>query len=170
LVIIIFLLIVVVSWWQTQSNSRPVVTEGQKPARQKHVDKDRHPTDAPVPAEVEPESATYQRADEAPAESAARIPNQTIRDQSGKVLFRGTIDLQPTLDRIERGERNSHRNDGTTFQNRERRLPVRPGGYYKEFVHPTPGTSGPGPQRVIVGKEGEVWYTPDHYLSFKQIR
>ena len=79
-------------------------------------------------------------------------------------------DLQPTLDRIARGDRNSHRNDGTVFQNRERKLPAKPSGYYKEYVHPTPKLSGPGPQRVIFGTDGDAWYTPDHYKTFIKIR
>lgn len=97
------------------------------------------------------------------------VRNQTIKD-FGRVVFRGDIDLEPTLQRIARGERNSHRNDGTTFGNRERRLPSKPQGYYTEYIHPTKSISGPGPQRVILGKGGEVWYTPDHYESFKKIR
>jgi guanyl-specific ribonuclease Sa len=98
------------------------------------------------------------------------VKDQTIRDQHGKVVFRGTVDLKPTLDRIERGEANRHRNDGTTFQNREGRLPRKPAGYYKEYVHPTQGESGPGPQRMILGKDGEIWYTPDHYKTFLEIK
>ena len=99
----------------------------------------------------------------------ARLENQTIRD-FGRVVYKGTIDLQPTLDRIARGERNSHRNDGSTFGNRERRLPKQRSGYYTEYVHPTKGISGPGPQRVIFGKGGDIWYTPDHYETFKKIK
>ena len=101
--------------------------------------------------------------------TTAILENQTIRD-FGKVVFKGTIDLQPTLDRITRGEKNSHRNDGSTFGNRERRLPQKSSGYYTEYVHPTKGISGPGPQRVIVGKGGDIWYTPDHYETFKKIK
>lgn len=102
--------------------------------------------------------------------NALLIPDQTIRDQRGRVVFRGTIDLKPTVDRIERHESNRHRNDGTTFQNREGRLPRKPAGYYQEYVHPTPGESGPGPQRLIVGRNGDLWYTPDHYHSFRQVK
>lgn len=101
--------------------------------------------------------------------TTAKLENQTIRD-FGKVVYKGTIDLQPTLDRIARGERNTHRNDGSTFGNRERRLPQKPSGYYTEYVHPTKGINGPGPQRVIVGKGGDIWYTPDHYETFKKIK
>lgn len=103
-------------------------------------------------------------------EARYKIENQTIRDLNGMVVFQGTIDLKPTLDRIERGGSNRHRNDGTTFQNREGRLPRKPSGYYKEYVHPTPNERGPGPQRVIVGREGDIWYTPDHYKTFKRLK
>ncbi len=79
-------------------------------------------------------------------------------------------ELRSTLDRISRGEKNPHRNDGAIFRNREGRLPERPQGYYKEYVHPTRGSSGPGTQRIIQGANGEVYYTPDHYKTFIQIR
>ena len=108
--------------------------------------------------------------DESSGDPSARVENQTIRNLDGRVVYKGTIDLKPTLDRIARGDANRHRNDGTSFQNRENRLPRKPAGYYKEYVHPTPGENGPGPQRVIIGKEGEVWYSADHYKTFKKIR
>ena len=102
--------------------------------------------------------------------STFQVKNQTIRDLDGRVVYKGTIDLKPTLDRIARGEANRHRNDGATFENRENRLPRKPAGYYKEYVNPTPGEYGPGPQRIIIGKKDEVWYTADHYKTFKQIK
>lgn len=98
-----------------------------------------------------------------------QIKNARIRDQGGKVVFQGTIDLRDTLDRIERGERGSHSNDGSVFQNRERRLPGKPSGYYREWVHPTPKLRGPGPQRIVTGDEGEIYYTPDHYKTFERL-
>ena len=81
----------------------------------------------------------------------------------------GELDLTATLVRIARGEGFPHRNDGGVFGNRERRLPDRPGGYYREYVHPTPGVSGPGPQRLVIGAGGDMWYTPDHYDSFRAV-
>ena len=81
------------------------------------------------------------------------------------------LEVQPTLDRIERGESFPHRNDGTTFHNRDDALPVQPDGYYTEYVHPTPGAAGPGPRRVIKGIGGEIYYSPLHYkLVFYRIR
>jgi filamentous hemagglutinin len=97
------------------------------------------------------------------------IPRQTIRNEDGRVAFRGDVDVSQTLDRIERGERLDFPNDGTTFQNRERRLPRKPAGYYKEYVHSTPTLSGPGPQRIVVGRGGETYYTPDHYRTFERL-
>lgn len=78
--------------------------------------------------------------------------------------------LQGTLDRIARGQSFPHRNDGSVFGNREQLLPTQPSGYYREFVHPTPGIGGPGGQRVVVGHAGEVYYTPDHYKSFVRVK
>ncbi|WP_370634880.1 ribonuclease domain-containing protein [Flavobacterium sp. CECT 9288] len=43
-------------------------------------------------------------------------------------------------------------------------------GYYNEFVHPTPGVSGPGLMRIVTGQNGEVWFTVDHYKSFILIK
>jgi ribonuclease T1 len=104
------------------------------------------------------------------AASPLVVPNVTVRDMDGRVAWRGDVDLAPTLARIEAGERDSHRNDGGVFGNRERLLPQKPGGYYREYVVRTPGISHAGPQRVIIGKKGEVFYTSDHYASFKRIQ
>lgn len=97
------------------------------------------------------------------------LSNQTIRDQQGQVAYRGDIELAATVARIRRNERLHFPNDGTVFQNRERRLPRKPPGYYHEFVHPTPGMSGPGPQRIVTGDNGELYYTPDHYRTFQRL-
>jgi filamentous hemagglutinin len=80
--------------------------------------------------------------------------------------------LKPTLDRIRAGGATAHKNDGSVFRNLPPKgqqrplLPEKPEGYYTEYVHPTPGVKGPGPQRIVVGKGGEIYYTPDHYDSF----
>jgi hypothetical protein len=86
----------------------------------------------------------------------------------GRVVGRGTVDVGPTVQAIESGQL-APRN---IFQNRPLpgrttpELPVRPPGYYQEFVHPTPGVRGVGPQRIVRGQGGELYYTPDHYQSF----
>ncbi|WES32022.1 ribonuclease domain-containing protein [Varunaivibrio sulfuroxidans] len=86
------------------------------------------------------------------------------------------IDLKPTLDRIASGTKLAYKNDGSIFKNFPLRgksapeLPIKPTGYYREYVHPTPTISGIGPQRLVTGKGGEIYYTPDHYTTFIRIR
>ncbi|GGU55498.1 ribonuclease domain-containing protein [Lentzea flava] len=58
------------------------------------------------------------------------------------------------------------RNDGVTFENREKRLPQRKSGYYKEYTVPTPGSPDRGARRLVTGSEKEVFYTGDHYSTF----
>ncbi|WP_158840777.1 ribonuclease domain-containing protein [Saccharothrix deserti] len=58
------------------------------------------------------------------------------------------------------------RNDGVTFQNREKRLPAKPGDYYREYTVPTPGSDDRGARRIVTGSSDEVYYTGDHYESF----
>ncbi|GDY30059.1 type IV secretion protein Rhs [Gandjariella thermophila] len=56
-----------------------------------------------------------------------------------------------------------------TWGNRAGDLPTQPLGYYHETdVWPGPGPRGS--QRLIVGNGGEVWYTPDHYGTFRRVR
>ena len=81
--------------------------------------------------------------------------------------------------------------DHTVFGNREGRLPPRPRGYYLEYSFPVPGrkigdapaevligtvtlvsgvtTTARGPERLVIGGGREIYYTPDHYLSFVQL-
>jgi len=77
-------------------------------------------------------------------------------------VWRGTVDLRQTLAGIESGSIQPR----DTFQNREGRLPPKPRGYYREFVHPTAGVSDAGSQRVVQGKGGELFYSADHYETF----
>lgn len=58
------------------------------------------------------------------------------------------------------------RNDGVTFENREKRLPQQKSGYYKEYTVPTPGSPDRGARRLITGSSSEVFYTGDHYSTF----
>jgi ribonuclease T1 len=129
------------------------------------------PAPAPVPTQTQREAPADATPADAPEEASTLvIPNVTVRDLDGRVAWRGDVDLAPTLARIEAGERDPHRNDGGVFGNREGRLPQKPSGYYREYVVRTPGISHAGPQRLIIGKQGEVFYTSDHYASFRRIR
>ena len=59
--------------------------------------------------------------------------------------------------------------DGSVFGNREGLLPKKPRGYYREYTVPTPGASNRGAWRVVQGREGETYYTRDHYRSFVRL-
>jgi len=79
-------------------------------------------------------------------------------------------DLPETLDRIAKGLSAPYRNDAAVFNNREGLLPLRAPGYYREYVHPTAGVGGAGPRRVVIGQNGEIYYTSDHYRSFIKVK
>jgi ribonuclease T1 len=59
--------------------------------------------------------------------------------------------------------------DGTVFGNRERLLPPRPRGFYREYTVPTPGSRDRGARRIIAGGGREFYWTADHYRSFQRI-
>lgn len=74
-----------------------------------------------------------------------------------------------TLALVDRGGPFPYDKDGSTFLNLERLLPQRPRGYYREYTVPTPGSPDRGARRLVVGQEGDVYYTADHYRSFRQV-
>jgi len=64
--------------------------------------------------------------------------------------------------------------DGVTFGNRERLLPRRDRGYYREYTVPTPGSRSRGARRIVCGgappvKPEVCYYTGDHYANFRRI-
>ncbi len=59
--------------------------------------------------------------------------------------------------------------DGVVFQNREGLLPSEERGYYREYTVVTPGSNDRGARRIVTGAEGELYYTDDHYDSFRRI-
>lgn len=78
-------------------------------------------------------------------------------------------EIDKTLALIRRGGPYPHSQDGTVFQNRERRLPAQARGYYREYTVRTPGLSHRGPRRIVTGGNPPViyYYTEDHYQSFR---
>lgn len=121
-----------------------------------------------------PEQATHE------AKSPASVPSisaPSIRapadDGAGYPAFlpHEAIDI---LQRIARGGPFKHRQDGAVFQNRERRLPAQPRGYYREYTVQTPGSRDRGARRIVAGGAAggalpaEYFYTDDHYRSFRR--
>lgn len=64
--------------------------------------------------------------------------------------------------------------DGSVFFNRERKLPVRARGAYREYTVPTPGARNRGTRRIVcagAARAPEVcYYTADHYETFNRIQ
>jgi ribonuclease T1 len=63
-----------------------------------------------------------------------------------------------------------HERDGIVFHNREKRLPLKERGYYREYTVRTPGVEHRGARRIVAGRKGEMYYSDDHYRSFRRIR
>ena len=63
-----------------------------------------------------------------------------------------------------------YQRDGAVFANREGHLPKRERGYYREYTVRTPGAKDRGARRIVAGKDGELYYSEDHYRSFTRIR
>jgi ribonuclease T1 len=64
--------------------------------------------------------------------------------------------------------------DGSVFGNRERILPARSRGYYREYTVRTPTDHSRGARRIICGglkpaMPEACYYTDDHYASFRRI-
>ena len=80
-------------------------------------------------------------------------------------------DARATLKLIDAGGPFPYRRDGIVFQNRERRLPEQPRGYYREYTVPTPGSKDRGARRIVTGDKppAAFYYTADHYKSFRRI-
>ena len=74
-----------------------------------------------------------------------------------------------TLALIRKGGPFPYERDGVTFGNRERLLPPRERGWYREYTVRTPGERTRGARRIVAGRDGTLYYTDDHYRSFKRI-
>jgi filamentous hemagglutinin len=97
------------------------------------------------------------------------LQDAKVVDKGGKVLYEGPVDVNPTLDRVRQGMKVHEKDDGTTFHNAGHPLPKKADGYYLEFVHKMKDIPFPGPARLILGREGEVYFTGDHYHSFVRV-
>jgi ribonuclease T1 len=64
--------------------------------------------------------------------------------------------------------------DGVVFGNRERILPAKNRGFYREYTVKTPGERTRGARRIVCGglqptAPDACYYTDDHYASFRKI-
>jgi ribonuclease T1 len=109
------------------------------------------------------------------AGTAAQSPRTSLPASAGAARnhdLPGFLPLEAhaTLDLVARGGPFPHRQDGGVFGNRERLLPARPRGYYREYTVRTPGARDRGARRIVSGGDPpvEYFYTDDHYRSFRR--
>ncbi|WP_211245692.1 ribonuclease domain-containing protein [Actinomadura oligospora] len=102
----------------------------------------------------------------APKTGRTSAPTGAMRQVPASSL---PAEARRTLQLIAAGGPFPYRKDGAVFANREHRLPREPNGYYREYTVPTPGAGDRGARRLIGGRDGERYYTQDHYRSFVRV-
>lgn len=78
-------------------------------------------------------------------------------------------EARATLALIDQGGPFPYAKDGVVFGNFERLLPKQQRGYYHEYTVKTPGERDRGARRIVTGQGGEIYYTDDHYKSFRAV-
>ncbi|MGH9577337.1 MAG: ribonuclease domain-containing protein, partial [Terriglobales bacterium] len=74
-----------------------------------------------------------------------------------------------TIALIRKGGPFPYPRDGAVFGNREKKLPARERGWYREYTVKTPGERTRGARRIVAGGDGTLYYSGDHYRSFRRI-
>jgi ribonuclease T1 len=125
---------------------------------------------APGPATAPPSPAASDR----PRPSAKSKPElRSLGDKRLDAQVRAVVVSMDEKGRPPEGVAQGGRRGGGArgiFDNAEGRLPRRSRGYYRETDVWSRGPEGRGAERLIFGKDAEVYYTPDHYRTFKRIR
>jgi ribonuclease T1 len=151
-----------ITMWQ-QRNTPPPAPEARTPAATRSQQRvPEMPAPQPAPRAETPASVPNATAPASDSSVDERL-DAVVRDAEEKRLVVETIAL------IEAGGPYPYRKDGSIFSNRERRLPAKPRGYYREYTVPTPGEGDRGARRVVRGTDGETYYTRDHYRTFMRI-
>ena len=112
--------------------------------------------------------------------SAAAVSGQGAQARESAALHQ-TVSLatlpseaQETERLIRAGGPFPYEKDGSRFGNRERLLPVKARGYYRDYTVKTPGARNRGARRIVCGGQQPTqpdacFYTEDHYSSFRRI-
>lgn len=79
-------------------------------------------------------------------------------------------EARDTIALIHKGGPYPYAKDHAIFGNREGKLPKQKRGYYHEYTVKTPGERTRGARRIVAGKGGELYYSPDHYTSFRRVQ
>lgn len=143
------LLVVLLLWWsQSQSQDEPAPPPAPSSGAEPSVDS------------IGPAQTSPQRDQDSPDPALA-----TVR------LADLPAEAQEVVAAIDAGGPFAHPDsDGSRFGNYEGVLPQRPRGHYRKYTVPTPGLDHRGARRIVVGADGVMYWTDDHYASFARIR
>lgn len=103
----------------------------------------------------------------------ARTPEFLPTPQTAVKLSELPRQGRETYELIRQGGPFPFEKDGTVFGNRERLLPAKARGYWREYTVKTPRSRDRGARRIVCGGQpmtpDACFYTADHYASFRQI-
>jgi ribonuclease T1 len=101
--------------------------------------------------------------------SSTATTGSTAPDTATVKLSRLPAEARRTITLIDQGGPFPYAKDGVVFGNYEKLLPQQKRGYYHEYTVRTPGSRDRGARRIVTGQDGEIYYTDDHYKSFRTV-
>lgn len=110
--------------------------------------------------------------------ASGALPSQLAQAREGRPAAVALRELPPEAQSTEKLIRSGgpfpYAKDGAVFGNRERLLPVKSRGFYREYTVPTPSSRDRGARRIVCGgrqptQPEACFYTDDHYASFRRI-
>lgn len=104
----------------------------------------------------------------------ATRPQDVVASDSAVALSELPVEARRTHRLILTGGPFPYAKDGVTFFNRERQLPPRARGHYREYTVATPDSHDRGARRIVCGGQRPAqpdvcFYTDNHYASFRRI-
>jgi ribonuclease len=93
----------------------------------------------------------------------------------GTTVYKGSLNVANTLNRIRLNGKSVDANDGSSYSNANHQLPT--GTWYEFVVDPKTGTDHnfgskiafPGPMRLLISSNGMVYFSGDHYATFSLV-
>jgi ribonuclease T1 len=163
---IIVILILALAWFVftriTPQNTAPG-SEAAAPAQPTTA------VDAPPAASADAPADESDDAAAAPTAAAALCNTAQVSDLPAIAYDDLPPEAHATIARIQTDGPFPYDKDGSTFQNREGILPAEERGYYREYTVVTPGEGDRGARRIVGGEVEELYYTDDHYASFREV-
>jgi ribonuclease T1 len=136
--------------------------------------------DGPPPASINMSQSPFATEEEPPHNDAsgpayptAVAPSRPESDEASGLPLVDLADLPreaaETVELIDVGGPFPYADDGETFLNSAGLLPERETGYYRVYIVDTPGSAEPITRRIVTGADGELYWTDDHYETFRRI-